>query len=367
MWKKRRLIGGFVQALVILGLPFLRIGGESALRFDIPGEKLLIFGTVVWVNELFVILISIIFVTLLFIVVTNLFGRVWCGWICPQMLIPELTSFIAGKLPFKRSKLTARLLLIPVTGLVSLSIIWYFIPPGEAVRQLFTSKIVGSVFVVQWLVIYLDLAIWGAGFCASICPYSMIQNVLFDRDTLVISFDESRRPCLECRLCEGVCPVGIDIKDGLQRECIACAECIDACTGITKPKKLDSFISYSGRIGRKKSFVLGTLLLAFILIGFYGSATRPKVRFNLNLVMTDRGRSINVYRYLLQNNTAKKLNLEIIGGKDVKVMGQDKIILQKFSIIEGKITLVPESKRHESTTITLKGGGIELKRRITLF
>jgi polyferredoxin len=262
-WRTKRRIAALAQGIAILSLPFLAVNGESALRFDIPGMKLLFFGKVLRIGEFHLVLLGTLAILLLFLAVTAVFGRVWCGWSCPQTVLPDLASWAAFPLPKRRQGAGRTAILFLLSGLVSFSLIAYFVPPAEAAGLLFRSRIATGFFLVQWAVIFPMLAFVGTTFCRTVCPYSMLQNVLFAEGTLTIAFDRSRsEECPQCGLCRKACPVEIDIREGEQRECIACAECIDACRAFTARKGIAPFVAYRGTIVRLKAALCGGATVA---------------------------------------------------------------------------------------------------------
>src|SRR5512133_1796848 len=230
-----------LQGLVFLGLPFLRIGGESALRLDVPAGRLHAFGASFAVDEAFVVLAAILLLTALFLLVTVLFGRVWCGWGCPQTVLGELTRWIepaprGRRRPWRRAGglgVTAA-----VAAVVGADLVWYFVSPYDFLSRLGAGTlgpVVGWAWAGAAVVLFLDLALLRQTFCATVCPYAKVQGVLFDRHTLVVAYDDRRdADCIDCLACVRVCPTRIDIRDGLQLECIACAACVDACEPIMR-------------------------------------------------------------------------------------------------------------------------------------
>lgn len=328
MWRKRRRIAALLQAAVLLGLPFVTIGGESALRFDIPGMRLHLFGTVLWIDEFHLVLAGTLFLMLMGVGATVIFGRIWCGWLCPQTVIPELAAWIAERLPGRRTRWGMRAALLPLTAVVSFSLLLYFLSPGEASRALFRSKTVTGFFLVQWAVLYAMLGPVGPLFCRTVCPYSMLQNALFDGDTLMIGFDRERaEECMRCDLCRHVCPVEIDIKEGLTRECIACAECVDACRRMTLPRGIVPFLAYRGRVIRAKALLWAAVSaaagLAFLLL----LARQPGVSFSVQWVGQDAVSGVNRYRYQVRNRGKEMLALTLgvsgggqwIGEREIRV------------------------------------------------
>src|SRR3990172_791625 len=225
----RRLLEA-LQALLILGLPFLTVNGESALRFDIPSLRLHFFGISLWMDEFFLVLIAILFLTFLIVLITLMFGRIWCGWLCPQTVLVDFTRFVdrALKKDFA-SGTVSYLLTFLVSLIVAAGLIWYFVSPYEFFGRLFAGNF-GPVLTGFWTVmagiIFLDLAFLRHGFFTTVCPYAKMQSEIFDKNTLRIGFDPRRKEeCLNCMACVRACPVGIDIRDGMNAACINCAEC----------------------------------------------------------------------------------------------------------------------------------------------
>ncbi len=252
MWRRRRRAAALAQAAAFFALPFLHVGGESAFRFDIPRLTLRVAGASVGVEAFHRVLLAVLVLIVAAIGATVVFGRVWCGWLCGQTVIPELAAWAAAALPRRLRSAGAKLLLAPLSAAVSLSLITFFLTPAEAVAGIVRSRTVLGVFVVQAALLFGMLALAGPRFCRSICPYSMLQNVLFIRSTLTIAFDRERADeCLRCEACVRACPVAIDIRDGDQRECIACAACIDACHVATAPRGILPFVAYRGGIRRR--------------------------------------------------------------------------------------------------------------------
>ena len=362
MWRTYRRTVEILQAVIVTGLPFLFINGESAFRFDIPTLKLHLFGSVLWMREFYLILAASLFFLLFIAFVTITLGRVWCGWFCPQTVLLDLNESIASMVAKKHRKPLQKLILIPLSALVSVTMICYFVPPAETLRTLFVAPTITAFFLVLWLLIYLELAFLGRGFCISICPYAMLQNLLFDKDTLVIEYDVSRdATCMKCDACVKVCPVDIDIKKGLSSACIACAECIDACRTMTAKRGMLPFPNYKGRMLRPKTYWLGgaTTVAAIALLLLLWS--RPPVDF---LVIRDNASlppSLNRYSYTIHNNGGKQLALELSSSDNVVLIGEHKLALQPFSAIHGSI-LVKSNGKLEHLHLKISGNGIAINR-----
>nr|WP_076790960.1 4Fe-4S dicluster domain-containing protein [Chlorobium sp. KB01] len=361
MWKKKRNVVAIMQAVILTGLPFLEINSQSAFRFDIATLKLHLFGSVIWMREFYLVLAASLFVLLFTGFVTIIFGRIWCGWLCPQTVLLDLSETISGSKTLRKT--IQKLALIPLTALVSITLIWYFVPPTETFRTLFAEPTITAFFLVLWLLIYLELAFLGRGFCTSICPYAMLQNVLFDRDTLVIEYDVSRdATCMKCDACVHVCPVGIDIKKGLSQACIACAECIDACLRMTEKKHIPPFPNYKGRIVRLKTFWLGgaTVVAAIALVILL--LNRPPVDF---LLIRDNALlppGLNRYSFTIHNNGGEKLTFDLTSpDTEATLIGEHTLHVEPFSALHGTI-LVKSTGKRELLHLKISGNGIVINR-----
>lgn len=253
MWRTRRRAAALAQAAAVLALPFVTVRGESALRFDIPALTLHAAGASVGIDAFHLVLAAVLVLVLAAVGVTVVFGRVWCGWLCGQTVVPELAAWAASALPRGFRAAGTKLLLAPLSAAVSLSLVAFFLRPADIVAGLSGSRAVLGVFLAQAAAVFAMLALAGPRFCRSVCPYSMLQNALFTANTLTIAFDKARAAeCLRCDDCVRACPVAIDIKDGDQRECIACAACIDACRLATAPAGIAPFVSYRGGIALRR-------------------------------------------------------------------------------------------------------------------
>jgi cytochrome c oxidase accessory protein FixG len=252
------------------GVAWLQWDGHQALLFDLPARKFHVFGLTLWPQDFLYLALLLIIAALSLFFFTALAGRLWCGYACPQTVWTELFIWIeqwtegsrskrmkldrgpwnAEKLLRKGSK---QLLWVALAAYTGFTFVGYFTPIRTLGAQIPTLSLGG--WAAFWIVFY-SLATYGnAGFlreqvCKYMCPYARFQSAMFDRDTLIISYDgargEPRGPrrrgtvaaaqglgdCIDCTLCVQVCPTGIDIRRGLQYECIACGACIDACDGV---------------------------------------------------------------------------------------------------------------------------------------
>ncbi|HXX82149.1 MAG TPA: 4Fe-4S dicluster domain-containing protein [Thermodesulfovibrionales bacterium] len=325
-----RRIVEILQAVLIIGIPFLTINGESALRFDIPSLRLHVFGVSLWMDEFFLFLIAIIFVTFFTILVTLMFGRIWCGWACPQTVLVDFTRFLDKAY----SKGVAyRLMSYVVTFLISLivaaNLIWYFVSPYEFFQRLYSGSlgnIIAGFWIVMTAIAFLNLLLLRHSFCATVCPYAKLQSVLFDRGTLIIAFDPRRQEeCMNCMACVTACPVGIDIRKGENAACVSCAECIDACSRMMwrrqKKSLIDYFFGSPGdrlRVFRQNVLLTASLTIIFFFLFLYLSISRipldmvvlPHYDFPPRILAD--GKVVNSYILSLENKsrTEKEVALQ---------------------------------------------------------
>ena len=360
----------FAYAIFFL-MPWIRwervIGPDQAVLFDIPGRRYYIFDLVMHAQDIFWLTALLFLAAVLLFFVTTLFGRVFCGYFCFQTLWMDAYRFIERaiqgdrvarirleKQPWNSEKLikvggthAAWILLAFWTG-ITFTLYW-----GDAfhlVSSFFTGAAPAAMYgtvIILTITTYVAAGWIKQYVCMHICPYSRFQSVMFDEDTLIVSYDANRgegktgriKPikemkvredrqaaghgdCVDCGLCVQVCPVGIDIRKGLQIACIHCALCIDACDGIMDkqgwPRGLVRYTSeHELEGGKTKWFKLrsigygvATLLAVIYLVWSIGSAkqleaTAVQVRSPLFVVMSD-GRIQNSYEVKINNKTMEK-------------------------------------------------------------
>jgi cytochrome c oxidase accessory protein FixG len=337
------------------------VGGESALRLDVPAGKLHAFGASFAIDEAYVVLAATLFATALLLLVTVAFGRVWCGWSCPQTVLGDLTRLVRSRERGRRALGLA--LVAAVSALVAAGTIWYFVPPREFLGRLAAGTlgpVLGGSWAVLFALVLLDLALLRETFCATACPYAKLQGVLFDRHTLVVAYDARRAAdCVDCGACVRVCPTGIDIRDGLQMECIACAACIDACAPImAKLKRPPDLVGYAfgergtpRRLARPAVLALAaaTVTAAALVAGTV--ATRDAVGMvalgddGFRPRRAADGRAVNAYSVALENHGRGSITVALaLGAPGAQV-----------SVRPDAVTLEPGERRQVRVVASAQG------------
>jgi len=245
-------------------LLFVAIPFSNILRFDIPRQRFHFLGHELWISEFGILFFTLMFLMFLIVVISMLYGRFFCGYLCPQMIFSEASIRVeqrAGKLVnrwFGKSTPTVRKLLsrggfYAVAGLASVFLafvfISYFVEPRDLFRRLlsFDLRTAGGISgAAVTLITFLDFTLVRQRFCTTVCPYGYLQGMLADGNTLLVQYRDANRDCIECKKCVRVCHMGIDIRTSpYQIECIHCGECIDACVDVLGRLGKEGLIHYA--------------------------------------------------------------------------------------------------------------------------
>ena len=279
----RRSLQWFISLLILL-LPWGRFDHISLLRIDMRSLSLHLFGARLRIEELYLFLFFCLALVLIFLLTTLVFGRVWCGWACPQTTLSDLAEWATRRLKLQIGKSHLRggsgrivmlhLFFLLLSFLVGSNLLWYFIEPRTYFLELFTGQLhpvaLGTLLMVGTAV-YLDLAFLRRLICRDFCPYGRFQTALIDSSTLVLQLPEAEAPrCIECGACVRSCPMAIDIRQGYQIECINCGRCLDACRQVMSKRRQPGLIGYyfgTAKEGWRSLLNPRTLLLASALVG----------------------------------------------------------------------------------------------------
>lgn len=363
---------------IYYGLPWIQWDGHQAVLFDLPARKFHIFSLTFWPQDFFYLSMLLIIAAFSLFLFTALAGRLWCGYACPQTVWTEIYMWMERQIEgtakaqkkrdqgphnaayygVKSAKHAVWLIFSLWTGF---TFVGYFSP----IQELWTNLLVWNLgpWETFWIFFYGFATYGNAGFmreqvCIYMCPYARFQSVMFDHDTLIISYDEKRGDprgsrkrgtpsadaglgdCIDCSLCVQVCPVGIDIRDGLQYQCIGCAACVDVCDEVMDkmgyPRGLVKYTTENALIGKPTKIIrtrvliyVGILSVVFAAL-IYGLLTRVPLEVdiirdrNVLYTETDQGLVQNVYMLKIINmdDKVQRYRLSVSGLEGLQVVGQ---------------------------------------------
>jgi cytochrome c oxidase accessory protein FixG len=359
-----------VVTVILLGAlvsgPFIMIGGRPLFLFNVFDRKFILFGQVFWPQDFVVLAIALLTFFVFIILFTVVFGRIWCGWLCPQTLFMEMVfrkieyliegnamdqrklndGPLNGQKVFKKS--LKHFIFIIISSSIAHLVMAYLI----GVKQTFViithspaENMAGFIGLTSFtLIFYYVFAFFREQVCIVVCPYGRLQGVLLVKESIVVAYDwirgeprgkikknqsalEKKGDCIDCKLCVHVCPTGIDIRNGTQLECVNCTACIDACDDVMvkigKPKGLIRYASYNSiKNGVLQLFNARVIGYSFVLVALlsllsFTLLTRTDVETTVFKVSgtlyqkTDDGYITNLYNVEFVNKTFEDLPLEM--------------------------------------------------------
>ncbi len=378
----------WITQLVFYGVPWLTWNGRQAVLFDLGARKFYILGMVLWPQDFIFLAALLIISAYLLFLVTAVAGRVWCGFACPQTVYTEMFMWIERRIegarsarirldrqPWTRDKIAKKSAKHLAWGALALwtgfTFVGYFAPVRGLLAAIYSLSL--GPWEWFWIGFYAFATYGNAGWmreqvCKYMCPYARFQSAMFDKDTLIVTYDRERGEprgvqtaagdkgdCIDCTMCVQVCPTGIDIRNGLQYECIGCAACVDACNVVMEKIDLPKgLIRYSTDHAMKKKWsssqigarvlrprvLIYTALLSLIVIAF-GIALALRTPLKLD-VIRDRGsmgREVgdglieNVYRLQIMNTaeTAHRFRIRVEGIEGIRLADAAEVSLDGAS------------------------------------
>lgn len=425
----RRKIVSYILLILLFGAPHLYINGEQSLLFNIIERKFVIFGIVFWPQDLYLFAIALIIGVVFVILFTIIYGRLFCGWVCPQTIFMEMVFrrieyWIEGdwthqkKLnsePWTGKKIFKKTLKHFIFWIVSFLIANTFLAYIIGTEELWKiqtdpigSHLGGFISIAIFTTIfYLVFAFLREQVCTTICPYGRLQGVLLDPNSMVVAYDHKRGEerakfkksedragsgkgdCIDCHQCVNVCPTGIDIRNGTQLECVNCTACIDVCDhmmdGVGLEKGLIRFVSENGiKTGlpfqwtrRVKAYTALLAGMIIVLVTLLVTRTDFETKiFRLRgstYQMSKDGSVSNIFEINVTNKTHYDYNIELkTDHPNAKIeVVVDHLFLKREAQLKERIivTFPLEAIHHgkEDITIIVYGNGKEIQRVKTKF
>ncbi|MDH5394637.1 MAG: cytochrome c oxidase accessory protein CcoG [Gammaproteobacteria bacterium] len=412
-----RLMGVFILLGGYYFVPWLRWDGHQAVLFDLPARKFYIFGLTFWPQDFFYLAALLIIAALSLFFFTALAGRLWCGYACPQTVWTEVFLWIERKVEGSRNqqmkldkqamdshkfslKALKHFIWITFSAWTGFTFVGYFTPIIDLGQTLFQFNL--GPWETFWIVFYSFATYGNAGWmreqvCIYMCPYARFQSAMFDKNTLIISYDETRGEnrgsrkksedpkekglgdCVDCSLCVQVCPTGIDIRDGLQYQCIGCAACVDVCNDVMEKMNYEKgLVRYTtqniidgkeSNILRPRIVIYGALLIIMSIALIYSIATRIPLELDIirdrNALYreTTEGLIENIYTLKLINMDTidHEYRLEINGIKDMLFIKPERTI----KIKSGEVVNLPVRIQIDPVNITKTSSTIEFHLKAT--
>ena len=409
LYRTRTWVSWFLLAVLFLG-PFIKVNGYQWLLLNIFERKFVILGVAFWPQDFHLFLFATLTIVVFILLFTVVFGRIWCGWACPQTIFMEMVFrkveyLIEGDAAKQRAlkrapwtfvkvfkKTLKHIIFLILSILISHALLAYIIGV-DGVKELITHSpsehLSGFIVMVLFILsMYWVYAFFREQICTLVCPYGRLQGVLLDENSIVVSYDfirgeprgklnrknpdSNKGDCIDCALCVDVCPTGIDIRNGTQLECINCTACIDACNGvmqtIKKPKGLIRYDSSSGiKTGKKLKFsgriaaYSGVLVLLMIILSIMLMTRKPLEVTILRTpgtlyVESNDGKILNYYNIEIVNKSFedKSIHLELLS--PIGSISKEDILINKSDLMKTTFTIdIPlEKLRMAYTPLRIK-------------
>lgn len=388
-FQKLRLYTGWPLLILYFAAPWLNWDGRQAIWFDLPERKFHIFAITFWPQDFPLLAWLLVIAAFALFTVTVFAGRVWCGYTCPQTVWTSIFMWAEqvsegtrnqriklDKAPWSANKIARKFLKhalwLGVAALTGISFVAYFSPVRELVVDLPTLR--AGFWEYAWVIFFTLATYINAGWlreqvCMFMCPYARFQSVMFDHETLIVSYDSRRGEprgarkrgqdpqsaglgdCIDCELCVQVCPTGIDIRDGLQYQCITCALCIDACDSVMDkmeyPRGLIRYTTEHALEGKPSRVLrprlIGYCIALLAMVALFGNVLFNRIPVGIDAIR-ERGQLFrempdgsieNVYTLKIRNmdEHERSFRLSVGGVAGATLVGTSELTLQSGDIV----------------------------------
>tara|TARA_R110002096_G_scaffold429054_1_gene641518 strand:+ start:2037 stop:3461 length:1425 start_codon:yes stop_codon:yes gene_type:complete len=413
-YKWRTWVSVILLALLFSG-PFLRINGKPLLLINILERKFILFGQVFWPQDFYIFVLIMLAGVLFVVLFTVVFGRLFCGWVCPQtifleMVFRKIEYWIEGDYKHQkrldegpwnaekiRKKVVKHIIFFLISFLIANTFLAYIIGSDELLEIMTSSPlehIGGLISILIFTGVFYWVFTWfREQVCIVACPYGRLQGVMLDRNSIVVAYDyvrgelrgkfkknENREAankgdCIDCHQCVNVCPTGIDIRNGTQLECVNCTACIDACDeimeGVGLPKGLIRYDSEEGIVNKTQKIfstrTIGYSIVLMLIIAVVSFLFLIRTDVDATILKTygqqyqkrENNEVSNLYNYKIINKTFENIEAEIRlmnGEGTIEMIGQDDFIIPSESMAEGTFFLVLNMNDLEDRETKLKFG-----------
>lgn len=434
-YRIKRYYAYILATIVALVLPFIKINGNHIFLLSFDKKQLHLMGIAFDMQELYLMPFLLMLLFLGIFAVTAIGGRAWCGWACPQTIFRVIyRDLIESKLLglrriknkqkdpdySKAENASKRVIAILIWTCLSLlaaaDFMWYFVPPEDFFAYLQNPTehlfLIGFVLAIAAFLIY-DVVFLKEDFCIYICPYSRVQSVLYDDDTYQAIYSNNRGgkiynedkekiifkakdlpnesdECTACEKCVTVCPTHIDIRKGLQLECINCLECVDACTSVMGKLGKESLVQWTStrdidkneptKILRKSTIMYSVALVIVIGLLFVMGGKKEYMLLNVNKTtqlykIKEDNVVANNFLLLFQNTDSKAhtYNIEIVGRDDIVIKRFNPFKLnagklrKKVIVLETNKVLANDSTKDTPIPVKLRAYAVDEPQRVSVF
>ena len=412
---------------IFFGLPFVEVNGRPLFQFNIPEARFILFGKIFWPQDFFIFGLTMVTFVFFIILFTAAFGRLFCGWACPQtnfmeMMFRKVEYWVLGDAPAQKqlkaapwtgskiTKVTVKHILFFLLSFIIANFFLAYIVGIQELEKIITEPVTQhaggfAAILVFSGIFYSVYAFFREQACTVVCPYGRLQSVLLDKNSMIVAYDYKRGEprgnfkkhtglalgdCIDCHQCVKVCPTGIDIRNGVQMECVGCTACIDACNhimeSIARPKGLIRYASENSIAnGQPLLYTLRMKLytgLCLVLLSILSVILITRKDIDATVIRTagmlfqERGADSlsNLYHVKLINKTTKDLSVQVVllGQQGhIQMAGKPVINIKKEAQAAGTFFIVlPRSvikQRKTTLKLALYSNGEELARTRTNF